>query len=309
MAEPLLIATADIHLSENAPSFRSSEPDWFGAQRRQLRWLSSLCEEYDCPLVVAGDIFDKAIGTTRLVNFAIDEFPLCYAVAGNHDLPYHDFQKMIFSSYGTLTRVGKVRDIDGVIKFESKGKTVALHGFPFGSNFRPCEKYADIDIAVVHEFVWTGEINSVVTSIFSEAHISFRMRELPGYDYYFFGDNHKPFIDGNVVNCGSFYRRSRGDIDYIPSVVVLYDNCELKRVNVPVEKDVITLPSVRIKEVAKKMNTEFSDLFESMENAEALICDADEILKDYLIRNKVDTDVKNAITDITESGDSKIRPK
>ena len=301
MSEPLLIATADIHLCENAPSFRSSEPDWFDAQRRQLRWLSALSEKLACPIVVAGDLFDRSVGTTRLVNFAADEFPVCYAVAGNHDLPYHDFQNMRQSSYGNLVRTGKVRDIDGVMKFGVKGKTIALHGFPFGAQFRPCVKYADIDIAVVHEFIWNGVANSTFTSMLSSAHVSIRKRDLPGYDYYIFGENHTPFIEDNVINCGSFYRRMKFDVDYIPSVVVIYDDGSIKREYVPVEKDIITMPSNKVKVVKNKNGADFGDFFDSLKSAEALVCDAEKILKDYLLQNQVDKDVERAITDITES--------
>ena len=257
MRQALLVATADVHLCENAPSFRSSEPDWFEAQRRQLRWLDSLSKKLGCPIVVAGDLFDKAVGTTRLVNFAADEFPICYAVAGNHDLPYHDFQKMRQSSYGNLVRTGKINDIDGVLKYDCHGVSVALHGFPFGAQFRPCKKYADFDIAVVHEFVWTGLNNSALTRILASSHVSVRKRELPGYDFYIFGDNHQPFIEDNVINCGAFYRRMKFDVDYVPSVVVIYDDGSVDRIDVPIERDIISLSSNKVK-VIKSDGVDFS---------------------------------------------------
>lgn len=293
---PLLIACSDVHLSENPPSFRSTEDDWFMAQARQLRWLKALGRELHCPIVVAGDIFDKAMGTTRLVNFAADEFPFSYAVAGNHDLPYHNLERVAISSYGTLIRAKKVVNIDDVVCVTSHGVSIALHGFSYGVAPRPCQKHADIDVAVVHRFVWSDA--APCPMILSDSHIRVVKAQMPGYDFYIFGDNHGCFVDGNVINCGAFYRRCRGDENWNPKVGLIYrDRIEL--LDIPVGND-----SMNIVESGKKGKTaryDFSEFFDSLRQAESLTCDVDQLLQDYLRKHQVEPDVNTAIIHITES--------
>ncbi len=293
--EPLLIACADIHLSENPPAFRSAEPDWFLAQARQLRWLRSFAKELHCPVVIAGDLFDRAIGTTRLANFAADECPFAYAVAGNHDLPYHSLERISSSSYGSLIRAKRIIDINGVIRVSSHGVSIALHGFPFGAPLFPCKKQADLDIAVVHKFVWSGR--SPLAGILSDSHIDVVKAQFPGYDFYIFGDNHGYFLDGNVVNCGGFYRRATGEENVQPVVAVIYQD-HIEAVAVPVEEDVLT-PTGKIKK--NETHYDFSGFFESLRQAESLTCDVEQLLHDYLVSHQVEPDVHTAIVHITES--------
>lgn len=294
--KPLLLAIADVHLSENAPSFRSSEPSWFAAMARQLRWLKQLVKDCGCPLVVAGDIFDRSTGSTRLINFAIDEFPFAYSVAGNHDLPYQNINKLDISSYGSLMRAKKLFHIDNVLRLRIDDIVVALHGFSCNTPPRPCVKQGDIDIAVIHEFVWTG--TSPIAKFILNSHVSNRLKQYPGYDYYIFGDNHGPFIDGNVINCGAFYRRVKGAETYQPTVVALYRD-HIDRIPVPVDEDKFV---IRVSEKTKReAGYDFTEFFESLRKAETLTCDVRKLLQDYLNTHEVSEDVKTAIISITES--------
>ena len=296
MDKPLLIATADLHLSEAPPAFRSAEPDWYAAQARQLRWLSALSKQYVCPIVIAGDVFDKAIGTTRLSNFAADECPFAYAIAGNHDLPYHRLDKISISLYGSLLRAKKLIDIDGVLRLRSDGVSIALHGFPYGLPLRDCRKQADIDIAVVHRFVWNGR--SKIVNILAESHLNVVKQQLRGYDFYIFGDNHGGFVEGNVINCGAFYRRMKGGETWFPTVGLIYRD-RIETMAVPVGEDVMSATQLTSK--SSGSSYDFSTFFDSLRQAEALSCDVEQLLKDYLLANRVEPDVHHAIMSITES--------
>jgi DNA repair exonuclease SbcCD nuclease subunit len=314
VSRALFIATADLHLSENAPSFRSAEPDWYKAQRRQLRWLKELMNHLNCPLIVAGDIFDKAENNTPIVNFALDELPECYAISGNHDQPYHQYNLLWRSGYGTLVKAGKIKEADGVIKMDIDGIDVMLHGFPFetvkNGGVRRFVRHGDIDIAVVHQFCWVTPLPNGRESKLGEYHLDEYKRKLPGYDYYIFGDNHTPFDEGNATNCGQFYRRTVNDIDYQPTVCVFYEDGTRERVNVPIDEDIIREPKKKLTDIARgRMNGDFDELFESMRNAKKVVFDAEAILKDYLVSNKVNGDVEKAILNITESSNGGVRPK
>ena len=305
MPSPLLIATADVHLSKGCPSFRSTEPDWMWAQRRQLRWLKKLQQELECPIVIAGDVFNRVEDVPGLINLVIDELPVCYAVAGNHDLPSGGFDHMNESCYGVLVKANRINDIDGVVVLDVKGTRVALHGFPYGSQYDiPCKKYGDMDIAIVHETVWSPKYDIPGADFMKpEFTVDGWRKIMPGYDFYLFGHFHKPFEDGNVINCGSFFRRTTTEAEYIPSVVVIYDDFTFGRINVPTDEDKYMRSSDKIKNIKGDEFGDFAELFESLKHAETLVCDVDELLREFLAGD-MNTDVKNAILDITKSGDT-----
>ena len=297
MSGPLLIACSDLHLTETPPAFRSEEPDWFAAQARQLRWLSELKKELGCPVVIAGDIFDRAQGSSRLVNFVADNLPQSFACPGNHDLPYHSMERLDLSSYGSLIRMGIVDGVRGCRWFKHDDLDIALHLFPYGAALTDCVSQGDINIAVVHHYVWDKD--SPLAKFKPECEISLVLDQLKGYDFYIFGDNHKPFQFDNVVNCGSFFRREKGDENYRPSVALIYrDRIELKPI--PVESDIVTT----IEEKEKKASAyDFSEFFSSLKEAEKMVCDVDRLLEIELERRSICGDLRQAIDRITRGGE------
>jgi len=81
-AKVLAILMADIHLSLKAPIWRSAEPDWLDAQARPLKEVKLLQDKYKCPVICAGDIFDRSRKTAdgwnapaELINYAIEYLP------------------------------------------------------------------------------------------------------------------------------------------------------------------------------------------------------------------------------------------
>src|SRR5438034_54953 len=70
-SDVVAIACSDIHLSLNPPLVRTSEPDWLAAQARQLEELASLSKIHSCPIIIAGDLFDKACPSVEFINWTI----------------------------------------------------------------------------------------------------------------------------------------------------------------------------------------------------------------------------------------------
>ncbi len=93
MKHPLFIATSDWHLTDTKPVCREEESDWYEAQFRVVEEILKLAKIKDTPLIIAGDIFDKAkeASTYLLTELRIlfDKYELSnvYAIAGNHDEP------------------------------------------------------------------------------------------------------------------------------------------------------------------------------------------------------------------------------
>ena len=58
-SDVIAILCSDVHLSDKPPVARSTEPNWMKAQEHVLVQVNDLAKTYSCPVVCAGDIFDK----------------------------------------------------------------------------------------------------------------------------------------------------------------------------------------------------------------------------------------------------------
>lgn len=295
MSEPLLLACSDIHLTGTAPVFRSGEPDWWAAQARSLRFLKDKQKQYNLPVVIAGDIFDKAIGDSRLVNFATDNLPFSYAIAGNHDLPYHNVNNIQHSAYGNLLRTKSIFNIEDTVRLTVRGTSIVLHGFWYSRPFAPLkERTADLHIAVVHEYVWAKEFGYY--GVPDNVHSDNVKKQLTGYDFLIFGDNHIPFIEGNLVNCGSFYRRTKGHEDFQPVIAEIYKD-HIEFVPIPIQDDICGHQGTVKQD--KQTQYDFTEFFQSLRQSENLICDVNDLLQAYLLKHQVRDDLRHALTEIT----------
>ncbi len=227
----LAIFCSDLHLSENAPPARSAEPDWLEAQWRTIGQLYSLQGRYECPVICAGDVFDRHNPSPALINWAIEHLPRMYAIPGQHDLPHHRYQDLQQSAYWTLQLAGILKpmhhaDHDGF----------RFTGFPWETDVKtPSRKTGIKCVAVSHRFVWTkttgypGAPESGTTKSIAKLY--------KGYDVAVFGDNHQGFrsdmVGGpgvceraecdrrTIFNCGCLIRRKANERAYRPRVGLL----------------------------------------------------------------------------------------
>lgn len=215
----LAILCSDIHLSHTPPLARSAEPDWYAAMSRQLIELDALAGRCECPIVYAGDIFDRWNAPPELINFALEYLPQGYAVPGQHDLPLHNPNDISKSAYWTLVttnslcnlRAGKTRKVaDGFY----------LTGFPWGSLLESTEppRFGFFRLAVVHKYCWLPRHNPAQKDAGFAPAIK---QHLNGFDAIVVGDNHSGFISGNLINCGTFFRRRIDERNYRPMIGLL----------------------------------------------------------------------------------------
>jgi DNA repair exonuclease SbcCD nuclease subunit len=230
----LAVFASDIHLCFSPPRCRTGEKDWVGTQIEYLTQLVNIAD--DCPIVIAGDVFDKWHTPVELVNAAIDVLkphntlgPGVFAIPGQHDLPYHRYKDMSRTAYGTLVRADAIRNLD-VITLLDRG--LRLHPFPWGKPIEPCKPAhyrrggRIFDVAVCHHFIWNSG-RTGYTGASDDDHVEGFRERLSGYDLAVFGDNHKPFQvqeSGSpiVLNCGGFMRRTKAELDHKPAAYVLH---------------------------------------------------------------------------------------
>jgi DNA repair exonuclease SbcCD nuclease subunit len=237
-SHPIAVAVADLHLSLLQPACRADK-DWMAVQAGYLQQVKKIQNTYPLlqtctplPILCAGDIFDRWNAPPELINFALEHLPdgmLC--VPGQHDLPLHRSDLMHRSGYGVLKQVGKIKDLsEGRVEAISEG---AVFGYGWKEEIEPLHPPTkDVQIALIHRYVWTVE--SGYPGALQSSHLSSLMKSLKGYDVAIIGDNHKPFLKElkngcTAYGCGTFIRRKTDEMDYQPSVGIIYSDGTVKR--------------------------------------------------------------------------------
>ena len=228
---PVAIAISDLHLTLHPPAARGEGMDeWRKVQRKYLWLVDKLASKYEIPVLIAGDIFDRWNTPPELINMAIDILPRwCITVPGQHDLPFHLKTAVERSGYGVLSKITRIKDISGG-KEVNPFPGVVIKGFGWGEEITPPERKGKLNILLAHRYVWIE--GKSYPGADEKCHLS-RVENLHHYQVAVFGDNHKNFITKRggtiVVNCGTFIRRRRDEIDCTPGIAVIFENGEVKR--------------------------------------------------------------------------------
>ena len=304
MTKVIAICTADIHLSQNPPVARSVEPDWFLAMERPLKQLGDLAEEHNCPIIAAGDIFDRYSSSPELINWAIKHLPPMYAVSGQHDQPYHNLDDLHKSAYWTLVEAGIVEDLSN--KCEQVDSLLGMMGFPWGSEIESRDELGiivdgryTISIAVIHSYVYSHKANSYPGAPI-ENQLGAYKEKLKGYDVAIFGDNHKGFLakagDCNVINCGSLIRRSIDEKDYKPFVGLIYDDGHIEQHFLDVSEDkwmeVEELPESKLDDKG------LSDFVNELKGLDRTSLDFRDAVLRYMESNEVEETTKEILLEV-----------
>lgn len=222
---------SDVHLSHKPPLARSCEKDWYEVQARYLEQVEKIRAEHDAVCLIAGDLFHSWREPSECVNFAMKHLPKnCYAIPGQHDLPYHRYENIKQTPYWTLVQAGVIENIP-VDEWRLIRSNIRVHAFPWGFPITPPAEPDDgiaIQVALVHKYIWRDATNcyhgaSVDSSVDSLA----TRGDFKGYHALFFGDNHSGFIAGGgakgptIFNCGTLIRRRSDEYAYTPRVGLL----------------------------------------------------------------------------------------
>lgn len=260
------LGISDIHLSLKPPIARSEEPCWLKAQGRVWRQIKKLQLKYNCPIVCAGDIFDRWNSSPELINWALDNLPRFYAIPGNHDLPSHRNELENRSAYGSLVRAGKVVEIP---KEGCGAGEMLLCGFPFGSEVSAPQKASlCVTVAVIHEYMWIPGAGFPGAAVSHQ--LSKKDKRFSGFNVVLVGDNHLPWelkLRGGttVVNCGTVIRRKSSEVDYKPRITLIHRSGNVSSKFLNTKKDVITMlePNPNRYEGIEKFVTELHCLEQS----------------------------------------------
>jgi DNA repair exonuclease SbcCD nuclease subunit len=232
------ICTSDWHFSHKPPVWRSNEPDWYVAMERPLHEIKDLQEKYNCPILVAGDIFDKWNSPPELINWAMEHVPArTHTIPGQHDTPNHNRDEIDKSAYQTLSKANIIEDLpngcDGGLRNISE-QNMTIWAFPFGIKIaQEHRKTQFLKVALVHDYVWIKEHsypNAPKEKYLFGVHgiDLYPDKKWHGYDAVIFGDNHSGFLikigNTTIFNCGTLMRRKSDEENYKPQVGLLYSD-------------------------------------------------------------------------------------
>ena len=289
----LAIFCADLHLSLNPPIWRSAEPNWFKAMIRPLDEIKQLQEKYNCPIICAGDIFDRWNSPPEIINFALERLPHMYTIPGQHDLPLHNYEDIRKSAYWTLVEAGKIIHKERVI---IKGMEIKF--FPFGKKIKSTllKSASALHIAVSHEYKWIQGCSYSKAS--KENKIEYRKASRSndlGYDIIIYGDNHIGFLTKQgktqIFNCGSLMRIKSDQVNYKPQIGLLLECGKVVSHYLDISKDkYLELENTNIKETL-----DMKSLIQELEKLDSVDMDFSEVMVHYLKRNKIKKAICNII--------------
>lgn len=301
----IAVIASDIHLQDKPPVFRSAEPDWWAAQRRGLDELRRASEKHKCAVVYAGDIFNHWKTSPELLNFALEYLPEGYAVPGQHDLPFHNYDDMDKSGYGTLVKVGKLKNLPPR-KPVHVGDNLRLWGFPWGCPLKVLptfvgKKEGTVDLAVVHAYVWRD--GKSYPGADEEKRVSVYAKSLLGFNAAVFGDNHigfTAFKNGcDIMNCGTFMRRTVAEIDYQPIYGLLLEDGSIESVNLDISLDKVLPREQGITIDAEGFKME--DFMKELESLGRTNLDFRQALKDYLTTYEISKAAETILLEALET--------
>ncbi len=300
----IAIFAADIHLSHKPPVWRSAEPDWYWAMQRPLNEIADLQKIFECPVIYAGDIFDRWNSPPELINFAIKHLPKGYAIPGQHDLPLHNMEDIEKSAYWTLYKAGVLKHISpkcvgteiGFPKYPNS--LIDVHAFPFGFPIQENKRKNNlIQIALVHEYVWIKDAS--YPNAPKEKKIDYTKNKkgrIKGYDIIVYGDNHKGFWvgfeDAQILNCGTLMRRKSDEVDYQPQIGLLLDSGKMISHKLDISQDQHLESMENVNEDEK---IDLSDFIEELELLGDTALDFQEAMKQYFESNKTKKAVKKIL--------------
>jgi len=282
---PTCILSSDWHIRGDRPICRTD--DYMEAQKKKITYVLNLSNEYNCPILVAGDFGHKPMWGDKLLNWFMD-INFCYSpiitVCGQHDLPNHRLDKWEEAGVGVLNK--------SMNNFEVINKPTRIEGaviFPFHYSDtitqKPKEK-ALSKIALVHKMVIKSQKEKLWHD--QEAHSAkWYLEKYPCYDLIVTGDNHQSFsveYEGRwLVNCGSLTRMSANQIDHKPSVFLWYaEDNTVDRVYLPIGKDVISREHIEVKGQRDKRVESFVS---RLKNHQEIGFNFEENLKEFLHKN------------------------
>lgn len=312
------ILTADMHLRADVPECRTD--DFLAARGHKVAFLRDLQAQHSCPILDAGDVFNRWQVSSELEGWALLNLPAgIVTVPGNHDLPHHNLSLYKKSSLHVLEAAGKIRVLkaDGGNRLHSHDtyllpldrgthvQAVQVLGFPYGEQLVGVDSDSYRKIAIVHVYVAESVPPFIGEARYTPVQL---LAALPGYDLIVSGHNHQPFDyavtdrRGNrrvVCNPGSMMRTTADQADMKPRCYLWYaDMNTVEPVYYSIEAGVVSREHIdSVEERDERM-----EAFVSRLNADVEVgLDFSKNIEQYLDKNKIGQRTRDAVWEAVDA--------
>lgn len=314
------VVFGDLHLSLNAPVARAEKNEaWLTQIYRTFMRVLWIAEKKKAKyLVCTGDIFHIWNSPPELTNFAIKMFRLfqeaglpVLSIAGNHDLPNHDYTQIKRSAYWTLVEAGVIINMEAghnkhYMAPKLKGTRGFLFGaFPCGFTPKPHKCAGGPYIAIVHDYC--HKYGHDFPGAPEDKRCQRHRERLKGFDAAFFGDNHKGFLDVNdkltkhmpILNVGGFMQRNIDEQTYKPMVGLLHTDGQISTMPLNVEaKWELEITEYGKDPEGAMNNADMNAVIDMIQDIKGSTLDYREALEQYLRRKRVTPSIKQILTSL-----------
>lgn len=229
------IVTADWHLRPDKPRCRL-DLDWKHTQEKILSFIFKKAEEYKADIIHCGDLFDSSHVPEWVINMFSQALSSVidvsiYLLAGNHELPHHNFKNIDNSSFGVMWN--RIEDSNFIKTCDELGTAVHF-GFEMKDENR--------DKVFIHKLTYKDKVPPFIKNGITAQEL---LDIYPNAKWIFTGDNHKRFIYENkgryVINPGCIMRQTVNEIDYDPSMYLIdFEIEDIKKINIPDSEQMVT---------------------------------------------------------------------
>ena len=232
-----LIIAGDLHADLQTPECRCD--NYLDALCAKVKWIADLQKKHKCTVVFPGDLVNRWLVTSELLNPLIEVWPRAapvLAVPGQHDLPQHSTNEQHRCGYETLARMKLIVDLSKGDCFVHKG--LAIYGLAWGQE--PFEPQHTNSVLIWHKTTWMNPIKPGDKKNDAER----LLKATKGFDLIVTGDNHQTFNvrlnNRQLINPGSVMRKRSDQIDFKPCVYLWCKNGDCARLDIPIVKDAVS---------------------------------------------------------------------
>jgi DNA repair exonuclease SbcCD nuclease subunit len=278
--------------------------DFVETQFQKLEFHYQKAEEYDVPIVFAGDLGKTPSWPNWLIKKYIDLFlkyekriKRVYLVPGQHDLPNHNLQLW---EYGAIGILHSVCCLDVVLSPIITETDFALYPFPYGAKLQNLEGplSGKPSLAVLHKMI----INDPLFPGQQALDAVSLVKQMSGYDLILAGDNHQAFtIENKFINAGSMARTKSDQINHKPRIYLWgIDDGEffVDEIFIPISEGVIT--RAHLDEAEERGNIRLEELKNRDMSYESKL-DFVSNLESYFFANDADQEVRQLIFEMTNA--------
>ena len=278
------ILCADLHLRADRPRCRKDN-DWLLTQSKQLQFISNQARENICPILIAGDIFHTAQVPDILKSIFTEVFNdiKVYAIAGQHDLPWHSWEKLKYSSFGVLLSSRRIRE--PLCDYAHYNKDFV---------------HNDDDVLVIHDLIFESE-KQIPPNVKAKT-AKETLNSNKSYKWILCGDNHHGFHfeekGRHVIMAGCMNRQAADMKDYIPCIWLIDTDTDMVT-QIPIPDDVEMVEDEYIKE-AHEREDRIASFIETIKGTKKISLDYMENVKSAMTSNNFSIKEEQIILELLE---------